>query len=172
MKSTESYSVTRARRGKNVRWVRGMGRMITLKSAQKRTPPERRDILIERYNAIKAQNPGSLLFYRMGEFYELFFDDAEIAARALGLDLTKARQGRGARHSPLRRAGPMCRRFRESAHWPGLPRSPSTNQTTSPKQENARPNLSFVESRRGASRAASYVLASSCFDFGPYALSH
>ena len=38
---------------------------------------------------IKAANPGSLLFYRMGDFYELFFEDAEIAARDLGITLTK-----------------------------------------------------------------------------------
>src|ERR1700760_5175355 len=38
---------------------------------------------------IKSVNPGCLLFYRMGDFYELFFDDAEIASRALGIVLTK-----------------------------------------------------------------------------------
>ncbi len=38
---------------------------------------------------IKAANPGSLLFYRMGDFYELFFEDAQIASRALGIALTK-----------------------------------------------------------------------------------
>ena len=38
---------------------------------------------------IKAANPGCLLFYRMGDFYELFFEDAEIAARDLGITLTK-----------------------------------------------------------------------------------
>ncbi len=36
------------------------------------------------YIEIKAANPDSLLFYRMGDFYELFFDDAEIASRTLG----------------------------------------------------------------------------------------
>ncbi len=41
------------------------------------------------YLEIKAVNPGSLLFYRMGDFYELFFTDAEIASRALGIVLTK-----------------------------------------------------------------------------------
>jgi DNA mismatch repair protein MutS len=45
--------------------------------------------MMAQYRAIKAQNPGSLLFYRMGDFYELFFDDAEIAARALSIVLTK-----------------------------------------------------------------------------------
>jgi DNA mismatch repair protein MutS len=45
--------------------------------------------MMAQYFEIKAANPGSLLFYRMGDFYELFFDDAEIASRALGIVLTK-----------------------------------------------------------------------------------
>lgn len=38
---------------------------------------------------LKAANPDCLLFFRMGDFYELFFDDAEVASRALGITLTK-----------------------------------------------------------------------------------
>src|SRR6476620_6804099 len=38
---------------------------------------------------IKAAHPDYLLFYRMGDFYEMFFEDAEIASRALGIVLTK-----------------------------------------------------------------------------------
>ena len=45
--------------------------------------------MMEQYIEIKAANPGSLLFYRMGDFYELFFQDAEEASRALGITLTK-----------------------------------------------------------------------------------
>jgi DNA mismatch repair protein MutS len=45
--------------------------------------------MMEQYIEIKAANPDSLLFYRMGDFYELFFDDAEKASRALGIVLTK-----------------------------------------------------------------------------------
>ena len=45
--------------------------------------------LMEQYIEIKAANPDSLLFYRMGDFYELFFDDAVAASRALGIALTK-----------------------------------------------------------------------------------
>lgn len=45
--------------------------------------------MMEQYVEIKAANPDSLLFYRMGDFYELFFQDAEIASRALGIVLTK-----------------------------------------------------------------------------------
>ena len=45
--------------------------------------------VMEQYIEIKAANPDCLLFYRMGDFYELFFDDAEIAARALGIVLNR-----------------------------------------------------------------------------------
>ncbi|WP_248304826.1 DNA mismatch repair protein MutS [Breoghania sp. L-A4] len=44
---------------------------------------------MEQYIEIKTANPDSLLFYRMGDFYELFFHDAEAASRALGITLTK-----------------------------------------------------------------------------------
>ncbi|MBX6425943.1 MAG: DNA mismatch repair protein MutS [Variibacter sp.] len=45
--------------------------------------------MMEQYIEIKAANPDCLLFYRMGDFYELFFEDAETASRALGIVLTK-----------------------------------------------------------------------------------
>jgi DNA mismatch repair protein MutS len=51
--------------------------------------PQRVTPMMEQYLEIKAANPGVLLFYRMGDFYELFFEDAEIASRALGIVLTK-----------------------------------------------------------------------------------
>src|SRR5260370_6050620 len=57
--------------------------------------------VMEQYIEIKAANPDCLLFYRMGDFYELFFDDAEIAARTLGIVLTK-------RGKHLGRDIPMC----------------------------------------------------------------
>jgi DNA mismatch repair protein MutS len=44
---------------------------------------------------IKALNPGYLLFYRMGDFYEMFFEDAEIASAALGIVLTKRGRHQG-----------------------------------------------------------------------------
>jgi DNA mismatch repair protein MutS len=52
--------------------------------------------MMEQYQQIKAANPDSLLFYRMGDFYELFFKDAEIASRALGIVLTKRGKHQGA----------------------------------------------------------------------------
>src|SRR5947207_4482303 len=45
--------------------------------------------MMEQYLEIKAGHPGLLLFYRMGDFYELFFEDAELASKALGIVLTK-----------------------------------------------------------------------------------
>ena len=45
--------------------------------------------MMEQFIEIKAANPDCLLFYRMGDFYELFFEDAEIASRALSIVLTK-----------------------------------------------------------------------------------
>jgi DNA mismatch repair protein MutS len=45
--------------------------------------------MMAQYLVIKTQHKGALLFYRMGDFYELFFDDAEIAAKALGIVLTR-----------------------------------------------------------------------------------
>jgi DNA mismatch repair protein MutS len=41
------------------------------------------------YLEIKAANPDSILWYRMGDFYELFFEDAVVASAALGIVLTK-----------------------------------------------------------------------------------
>ena len=45
--------------------------------------------MMAQYLDIKAAHPDCLLFYRMGDFYEMFFGDAEIASRALGIVLTK-----------------------------------------------------------------------------------
>ena len=52
--------------------------------------------MMAQYIEIKAVNPGCLLFYRMGDFFELFFEDAEIASRALGIALTKRGKHLGA----------------------------------------------------------------------------
>ena len=45
--------------------------------------------MMGQYLEIKSVNPGYLLFYRMGDFYEMFFEDAEVASQALGIVLTK-----------------------------------------------------------------------------------
>jgi DNA mismatch repair ATPase MutS len=58
--------------------------------------------MMQQYLRIKAEHPGILLFYRMGDFYELFFDDAEKAARLLDITLTTRGQSAG---QPIRMAG-------------------------------------------------------------------
>lgn len=63
---------------------------------QKLTP------MMAQYLAIKADHPGCLLFYRMGDFYELFFDDAVIAAKTL--DITLTRRGKSQDGDDI----PMC----------------------------------------------------------------
>lgn len=52
--------------------------------------------MMSQFLEIKAINPGYLLFYRMGDFYEMFFEDAEIASQALGIVLTKRGKHLGA----------------------------------------------------------------------------
>ncbi|MEY2335280.1 DNA mismatch repair protein MutS [Acidithiobacillus ferrianus] len=51
--------------------------------------------MMRQYFGLKAQCPDTLLFYRMGDFYELFFEDAEKAARLLGITLTSRGQSAG-----------------------------------------------------------------------------
>ena len=51
--------------------------------------------MMAQFLAIKAKNPDALLFYRMGDFYEMFFDDAVQAARALDITLTKRGKHQG-----------------------------------------------------------------------------
>ncbi len=58
--------------------------------------------MMRQYWAIKAQHPDMLLFYRMGDFYELFHDDAERASKLLGITLTKRGSSNG---EPIRMAG-------------------------------------------------------------------
>ncbi len=58
--------------------------------------------MMRQYLGIKAQHPELLLFYRMGDFYELFHDDAEKAARLLGITLTRRGASAG---QPIRMAG-------------------------------------------------------------------
>ena len=57
--------------------------------------------MMQQYLKLKAAHPNHLLFYRMGDFYELFFEDAEKAARLLDITLTKRGQSAG---QPI----PMC----------------------------------------------------------------
>src|SRR5207302_1204378 len=57
--------------------------------------------LMRQYAAIKKQHPNALLFFRLGDFYELFFEDAVVAARELQITLTARNKEKG-------NAVPMC----------------------------------------------------------------
>ncbi len=57
--------------------------------------------MMRQYQALKARFPGALLMFRLGDFYELFFDDARVAAQELGITLTSREVGKG-------RRVPMC----------------------------------------------------------------
>lgn len=56
--------------------------------------------LMQQYRDIKARHQDAILFFRMGDFYEMFYDDAETASRVLGLTLTSRNNG-GAAEVPL-----------------------------------------------------------------------
>src|SRR5437660_5907879 len=77
--------------------------------------------MMEQYLEIKAAHPGLLLFYRMGDFYELFFDDAETAAQALGIMLTKRGKHLGQDIPmcgvPVERADDYLHRLIAMRHW-------------------------------------------------------
>ncbi|MHA1517790.1 MAG: DNA mismatch repair protein MutS, partial [Alphaproteobacteria bacterium] len=65
------------------------GSAATKAGAISATPVQGATPMMAQYLEIKSANADSLLFYRMGDFYELFFEDAAIASRALGIALTK-----------------------------------------------------------------------------------
>ena len=65
-------------------------------------PPPQHTPMMQQYLAIKEQYPTSLVFYRMGDFYELFFDDAKVAAEVLDITLTSRGQSAG---EPIPMAG-------------------------------------------------------------------
>ena len=56
--------------------------------------------LMQQYREIKARHQDAILFFRMGDFYEMFYEDAEVASRTLGLTLTSRNNG-GASEVPL-----------------------------------------------------------------------
>ena len=58
--------------------------------------------MMQQYLRIKAEHPDKLVFYRMGDFYELFYDDAERAARLLDITLTTRGASAG---EPIKMAG-------------------------------------------------------------------
>ena len=76
--------------------------MSTIDNLDAHTP------MMQQYLKLKAQHPEILLFYRMGDFYELFYDDARRASQLLDISLTKRGASAG---EPIPMAGiPASRR--------------------------------------------------------------
>jgi DNA mismatch repair protein MutS len=76
--------------------------------------------LMQQYREIKARHRGTILFFRMGDFYEMFYDDAELASRERGRTMTSRNNG-GAAHVPLagvpvKAAAEYVRRLVERGH--------------------------------------------------------
>src|SRR5690606_24328473 len=88
----------------------GLGRSSTMALPQRDVPHAMTDAtshsshtpMMRQYLAIKAEYPDMLLFYRMGDFYELFYDDAKRASKLIDIALTKRGQSNGA---PIPMAG-------------------------------------------------------------------
>ena len=57
---------------------------------------------MQQYLRMKAEHPGALLFFRMGDFYEMFFEDAVLASQAVEITLTS--RGKDREGNPI----PMC----------------------------------------------------------------
>jgi DNA mismatch repair protein MutS len=99
--------------------------------------------MMAQYLEIKAVNPDCLLFYRMGDFYELFFTDAEVASRALGIVLTKRGKHQGDNIPmcgvPVERADDYLQRLIALGH-----RVAVCEQTEDPAEARKRGNKSVV----------------------------
>src|SRR5690242_4754064 len=99
--------------------------------------------MMAQYLEIKHANPDCLLFYRMGDFYELFFGDAEVASRVLGIVLTKRGKHQGADIPmcgvPVERSEDYLHRLITAGH-----RVAVCEQTEDPAAAKARGNKSVV----------------------------
>ena len=82
-------------------------------------PPDNLTPLMRQYHAVKARHEDALLFFRMGDFYEMFYSDAEVASRALGIALTSRSKEKDAvpmAGVPVRSMDPYLRRLLRQGH--------------------------------------------------------
>ena len=61
---------------------------VSREAADASTPP-----MLKHWREVKAQHPETILFYRVGDFYEMFHEDAQLAARVLDITLTSRGDG-------------------------------------------------------------------------------
>ncbi|MFQ5549941.1 MAG: DNA mismatch repair protein MutS, partial [Gemmatimonadales bacterium] len=76
--------------------------------------------LMRQYCDIKSRHPGAILFFRMGDFYEMFYEDAQVGSRELGLTLTTRNSGAAAKVPlagvPVKAASEYVRRLVARGH--------------------------------------------------------
>jgi DNA mismatch repair protein MutS len=72
--------------------------------------------LMLQYREIKARHASAILFFRMGDFYEMFFDDAELAAKVLGITLTSRGDGVPLAGVPVKAAADYLRQLIAAGH--------------------------------------------------------
>jgi DNA mismatch repair protein MutS len=72
--------------------------------------------LLQQYRDIKSRHQDSILFFRMGDFYEMFYDDAELASRVLGITLTSRGDGVPLAGVPAKAATEYLRQLVKSGH--------------------------------------------------------
>ena len=72
--------------------------------------------LMQQYREIKARHRDAILFFRMGDFYEMFFDDAELGARVLGITLTARGDGVPLAGVPVKAAADYLRQLVAAGH--------------------------------------------------------
>ena len=72
--------------------------------------------LMQQYREIKSRHRDSILFFRMGDFYEMFFDDAELGARVLNITLTTRGDGVPLAGVPVKAAADYLRQLIAAGH--------------------------------------------------------
>ena len=77
--------------------------------------PEQTPVM-RQYRRIKAKHPDKIIFFRMGDFYEMFYDDAVTASRILGIALTSRQEGIPMAGVPHHSAATYIRRLLEAGH--------------------------------------------------------
>ena len=72
--------------------------------------------MLEHWRQVKAQHQGAILFYRVGDFYEMFYDDAQLAARVLDITLTSRGDGVPLAGVPAKAAAEYLRQLVGAGH--------------------------------------------------------
>src|SRR5918999_2320999 len=72
--------------------------------------------MLEHWRQVKARHQGAILFYRVGDFYEMFYEDAQLAARVLNITLTSRGDGAPLAGVPVKAATEYLRELVAAGH--------------------------------------------------------